>query len=111
MGPRVRRASGFLLTALSNARRTAVFLFSLWRRRASDKALALLGSNPQLSDWSNRTTLWRGPGCPRALRKEGLVIKAVAGGGGVFIFPVKNHTGLPQTHKEDKGSFGLIKGR
>src|SRR3989442_15228822 len=90
MGPRVRRASGFLLTALSNARRTAVFLFSLWRRRASDKALALLGSNPQLSDWSNRTTLWRGPRPPGGPPKKTLLIIAGGGAVGIFIVQKKN---------------------
>src|SRR2546426_2917847 len=102
MGPRVRRASGFLLTALSNARRTAVFLFSLWRRRASDKALALLGSNPQLSDWSNRTTLWRAPRGRGGLRKKAPFIKPVAGAGGVIFAAGKNSPAAPQDHSENK---------
>src|SRR2546426_12168886 len=104
MGPRVRRASGFLLTALSNARRTAVFLFSLWRRRASDKALALLGSNPQLSDWSNRTTLWRDHSAPGAPRKKGRLIIAVAGAVGIIILAVKNYPARPKAHGENTGS-------
>src|SRR3989442_4932559 len=91
MGPRVRRASGFLLTALSNARRTAVFLFSLWRRRASDKALALLGSNPQLSDWSNRTTLWRQHRPPGSPRPEGTLIIARCGAA-VGIIPCRQNS-------------------
>src|SRR2546427_9901628 len=97
MGPRVRRASGFLLTALSNARRTAVFLFSLWLRRASDKALALLGSNPQLSDWSNRTTLWRDPRCRGALGKEGELINPGAGAAGAILVGTKDYPETPKT--------------
>src|SRR2546428_14109088 len=109
MGPRVRRASGFLLTALSNTRRTAVFLFSLWRRRASDKALALLGSNPQLSDWSNRTTLWRGHRGRGGPRQKGAVIIPGAGALGVIIVAAKNKPGRPKKHKENKGSFCVKK--
>src|SRR3989442_12551350 len=100
MGPRVRRASGFLLTALSNARRTAVFLFSLWRRRASDKALALLGSNPQLSDWSNRTTLWRDNSARAALRKKMLLINAGVGSVGLLTISSKTQPQRPKTHTE-----------
>src|SRR2546421_7587936 len=96
MGPRVRRASGFLLTALSNARRTAVFLFSLWRRRASDKALALLGSNPQLSDWSNRTTLWRAQGARGGLCQKAPLIIAGVVAVAVIIFAVKTYPAPPK---------------
>src|SRR2546429_2262816 len=96
MGPRVRRASGFLLTALSNARRTAVFLFSLWRRRASDKALALLGSNPQLSDWSNGTTLWRDDTAGGGARENRVVIIAGAGPVVVIMVAVKVQAALPK---------------
>src|SRR2546427_10682226 len=109
MGPRVRRASGFLLTALSNARRTAVFLFSLWRRRASDKALALLGSNPQLSDWSNRTTLWRDHRAPGAPRKEALLIIAVSVAVVIILFALKNYPQLRKAHSGYKGSYGRKK--
>src|SRR2546427_4450299 len=105
----VRRASGFLLTALSNTRRTAVFLFSLWRRRASDKALALLGSNPQLSDWSNRTTLWRDHRAPGGPRKKAPFIIAVGGAVVVIIVAVKNYPGPRKKPNEYKGAFWMKK--
>src|SRR2546425_10549867 len=109
MGPRVRRASGFLLTALSNARRTAVFLFSLWRRRASDKALALLGSNPQLSDWSNRTTLWRDHRARGGPGQKALLIKTESVAVVVIIVAVKNQPELRKQHSGYNGAYGLQK--
>jgi hypothetical protein len=45
---RVRRASGFLLTALSNARPAALFLPTLsCEGRASDKALTFIGTDTE----------------------------------------------------------------
>jgi hypothetical protein len=45
---RVRRASGFLLTAFSNARLNLRFALSTQQRRASEKALASLGRDPAI---------------------------------------------------------------